>query len=88
MRLINATTLEIREFLNEANVPPFVILSHTWEAEECTFQQMQQPRVSNVAKRKGFKKIELCCKQALKDGYRWAWVDTYVPSTRGIDFET
>jgi hypothetical protein len=25
---------------------------------------------------KGFKKIELCCKQAQKDSLDWAWVDT------------
>lgn len=77
MRLINATTLEVHEFLNETQIPPFAILSHTWEAEECTFQQMQDPAVLKVSKRLGYKKIELCCKQARKDGYQWTWVDTY-----------
>jgi hypothetical protein len=77
MRLIHAKTLEILEFLNEAQVPPFAILSHTWEEEECTLQQMQDPVNSLVSQRKGYLKIKLCCKQALKDGLEWAWIDTY-----------
>jgi hypothetical protein len=80
MRLIHATTLKIHEFLNEAQIPPFAILSHTWEEEECTLQQMQDPVASLVSQRRGYKKIQLCCKQALKDGYVWAWIDTYEPS--------
>jgi hypothetical protein len=79
MRLIHATTLEIYEFLNEAQIPPFAILSHTWGEEECTLQQMQDPIASLVSRRKGYKKIQLCCEQALKDGLGWAWIDTYAP---------
>jgi hypothetical protein len=77
MRLINATTFDIHEFLNEAQIPPFAILSHTWEDDECTLQQMQDPMASLVSRQKGYKKIELCCKQALEDGLEWAWIDTY-----------
>jgi hypothetical protein len=77
MRLIHATTLEIHEFLNESQIPPFAILSHTWEEDECTLQQMEDPVASVVSHRKGFKKIQLCCKQALKDALEWAWIDTY-----------
>jgi hypothetical protein len=78
MRLINATTLKVHEFLNEFMIPPFAILSHTWEEEECTLQQMTDAKASRVTKRKGFTKILLCCKQALKDELQWAWVDTQV----------
>jgi hypothetical protein len=78
MRLINATTLMIEEFLNETQIPPFAILSHTWGEEECTFQQMQDPLGSQVSRRKGYLKIQLCCKQALTDGFQWVWIDTYV----------
>jgi hypothetical protein len=77
MRLIHATTLEIHEFLNESQIPPFAILSHTWEEDECTLQQMEDAVASVVSHRKGFKKIQLCCKQALKDALEWAWIDTY-----------
>jgi hypothetical protein len=75
MRLINATTFKVHEFLSDGNIPPYAILSHTWGDDECTLQQMDDP---NVTKRKGYKKIQLCCEQALKDGPQWAWVDTYV----------
>lgn len=36
MRLINAETLELEEFVGAA--PPFAILSHTWGRDEVTFQ--------------------------------------------------
>jgi hypothetical protein len=77
MRLIHAKTLKIHEFLNEAQLPPFAILSHTWEEEGCTLQQMQHPAATLVSRQKGHKKIQLCCKQALEDGLEWAWIDTY-----------
>ncbi|KAH7406437.1 hypothetical protein DE146DRAFT_607355 [Phaeosphaeria sp. MPI-PUGE-AT-0046c] len=77
MRLIKATTLEIEEFLSEDKVPPFAILSHTWEEDECTLQQMQNAETNMVTKRKGYQKIRQCCEQALEDGLQWAWVDTY-----------
>jgi hypothetical protein len=76
MRLINATTRKVHEFLNEYMTPPFAILSHTWEEEECTLQQMEDPKGTKVTKRKGYRKIQLCCEQALKDELLWVWVDT------------
>lgn len=79
MRLLNAKTLAIREFIGEEESPKFprfAILSHTWGEEECTLQHMQHP--ADVAKRKGYQKIRYCCDQALQDGLEWAWVDTYV----------
>jgi hypothetical protein len=78
MRLIHTTSLEIREFLREDAIPRFVILSHTWEDEECTLQQMQDLNNPLLLVRKGYKKIQQCCTEALKDGYNWAWIDTCV----------
>ncbi|KAI6382690.1 hypothetical protein MCOR25_000501 [Pyricularia grisea] len=37
MRLINAESLELKEFVGAA--PPFAILSHTWSRSEVTFQE-------------------------------------------------
>lgn len=79
MRLLNAKTLAIQEFIGEEESPKFprfAILSHTWGEEECTLQNMQHP--ADVAQRKGYQKIKYCCDQALQDGLEWAWVDTYV----------
>ncbi|KAK4121524.1 hypothetical protein N657DRAFT_699006 [Parathielavia appendiculata] len=48
-------------------------MSHTWGAEEVTFQDMAD---LGSARMKGFAKIEHCCRQALRDGLHWALVDT------------
>jgi len=73
MRLINTSTLKLHEFLNDRNIPAYAILSHTWAEEECTLQDMDKPNVNSKA---GYSKIENCCRQAIKDGLEWAWVDT------------
>ncbi|KAF5363040.1 hypothetical protein D9758_012636 [Tetrapyrgos nigripes] len=39
MRLLNTKTLRLEEFFDE--IPPYAILSHTWEDEEVTFQDIQ-----------------------------------------------
>ncbi|KAJ9131242.1 hypothetical protein NKR23_g11799 [Pleurostoma richardsiae] len=72
MRLLNAETLAIEEFL-ENNTPKYAILSHTWGDEEVSLQQFLQP---GAATRAGYVKIRKTCEQALKRGLRYAWVDT------------
>ncbi|KUI67219.1 Vegetative incompatibility protein HET-E-1 [Cytospora mali] len=76
MRLMNTTTLVIQEFPSEEDLPEFAILSHTWgkTGEECSLQDMTRPEV--VSEKPGYRKIKLCCDQALIDGLEWAWVDT------------
>ena len=72
MRLLHAKTLKFREFF-DTNIPPYAILSHTWEEEEVSLQDMQ----SKVPTRKrGLTKIKACCKQAIDDEIEWVWVDT------------
>ena len=52
---MNARTLALEEF-GGSSVPYYAILSHTWETEEVSFRDMQDPL---VAKRKrGFVKIQ------------------------------
>ncbi|KAI8712793.1 HET domain-containing protein [Fusarium sp. LHS14.1] len=74
MRLINTRTLQLEEF-NEANRPPYAILSHTWENDEVTFQQMQDD-VSQHSSKAGYQKIARTCKVALSSNLKYAWVDT------------
>ncbi|EHK17332.1 uncharacterized protein TRIVIDRAFT_137229, partial [Trichoderma virens Gv29-8] len=72
MRLIDTSTLELIWFPKAP--PPYAILSHTWGLDEVTFADF-----TNVPKREskaGFSKIKQTCKQALKDGLSYAWVDT------------
>ncbi|KAI1756201.1 heterokaryon incompatibility protein-domain-containing protein [Xylaria castorea] len=72
MRLINTATLEICEFSGDSTTD-YAILSHTWGEEEISLRDMSKP---DVNLRKGYAKIEFCCKQAVRDGLLWAWVDT------------
>ncbi|KAI1305096.1 heterokaryon incompatibility protein-domain-containing protein [Xylaria venustula] len=72
MRLINTSTLNIHQFPSDST-KDYAILSHTWNEEECTLQDMA---VADVEERKGYTKIKSCCEQALADGLDWAWVDT------------
>ncbi|KAJ8126484.1 hypothetical protein O1611_g7153 [Lasiodiplodia mahajangana] len=74
MRLINVSTYIIQEFFGDC-IPEYAILSHTWDDEEVTLQDMQH--LNEVVKAKpGFKKIEATCQQAQRDWLNWAWVDT------------
>lgn len=62
-----------RDLLDE--VPPYAILSHTWEAdeEEVTLQDI----VTGTGKDKaGYRKTQFCGKQAASDGLRYFWVDS------------
>jgi hypothetical protein len=72
MRLLNTTSLELVEFFGD-QVPPYAILSHTWEDEEVSFQHIQDPAWKGL---KGFAKIAGCCTQAREDELDWVWIDT------------
>ena len=73
MRLINAHTRKLKEVLDE-NVKRYAILSHRWENDEVSFQDMQN--LATASTKKGFAKIRYSCRQAIKDGYNYIWVDT------------
>ncbi|KXH68831.1 HET domain-containing protein [Colletotrichum salicis] len=72
MRLRSVFTLQLQEFSDD-NSPAYAILSHTWEKEEVTYQDLKSEA---YASKKGFIKIRACCSQAFNDGYDWVWVDT------------
>ena len=74
MRLIDVHRLTLQEFAG-AGVPPYAILSHTWqEGQEVTFKDIQD---LDFAKGKpGFTKIRFACTQAKLDGLDYAWIDT------------
>jgi len=73
MRLINTTTFEVTEFADDGR-PPYAILSYAWGAAEVSFQDMKD--LDTAKKKLGFDKIRSYCKQALSDGWAWAWIDT------------
>jgi hypothetical protein len=70
MWLVNATTLKLHQF-SESNIPQYSILSHTWEDEEVTFQELVLPS-SRVESKKGYLKIKQTCIRALEHGIQYA----------------
>jgi hypothetical protein len=64
-----------RNFVGDALVPPYAILSHTWgpDDEEVTFEDMVK---GTGVEKDGYKKIAHGSEQALQDGLHYFWVDT------------
>lgn len=74
MRLLHSTTLELTEFF-DTGLPPYAILSHTWEKDEVTFQEMRT-HTSQTKQKAGFLKIQRAADLAKSKGYEYVWVDT------------
>ena len=55
------------------NNPPYAILSHRWEAEEVTFEDL---RDGTGKEKPGYGKIRFCGEQARRDGLQYFWIDT------------
>jgi hypothetical protein len=73
MRLIKCSTLKFAEFVG-AEIPPYAILSHTWEKEEVLFRHICS-LVDMTHKKESLKIIETC-RLAIKDGFDYVWIDT------------
>ncbi|KAK4448347.1 hypothetical protein QBC34DRAFT_112805 [Podospora aff. communis PSN243] len=54
-------------------IPPYAILSHTWDGGEVLFRDLMDGTGKNKA---GYAKIRFCGEQAWRDGLRFFWVDT------------
>lgn len=74
MHLINCYTRHLEEFFGE-KIPVYAILSHTWGEGEVSYTEMKYDQTASRLK-EGYRKIDLTCRQALLDGYQYAWVDT------------
>jgi WD40 repeat protein len=62
-----------KDLIRDKDIPPYAILSHTWEDQEVTFDDFK----SLYAKEKaGLRKIDFCARQASRDSLRYIWVDT------------
>ena len=85
MWLLSTHYAELRFFSSpEAVAGGYAILSHTWDPNpdnEVLFADFE-PSAGNRAllpsatRKASWKKVELTCRQALLDGYEWAWIDT------------
>ncbi|KAK0734729.1 hypothetical protein B0T26DRAFT_746600 [Lasiosphaeria miniovina] len=59
---------------DDAAIPPYAILSHTWrEDEEVLLKDLADGTGKNKA---GYAKIRFCGDQAWRDGLKYFWVDT------------
>ncbi|KAK8057930.1 heterokaryon incompatibility protein-domain-containing protein, partial [Apiospora saccharicola] len=74
MRLINVHTGYLEEFIGD-QIPDYAILSHTWGAEEVTFEDWKKDQATYRGKR-GFKKIINAWQQAKHDRLNYLWCDT------------
>ena len=77
MRLLNAETLELEDVSHDGERPEYAILSHTWgtAGSEIAFEDIVNLN-DQVKAKPGFAKIQHTCRQAVADGYRYAWIDT------------
>lgn len=75
MRLLDAETFEFHEF-DPSSVPGYAILSHTWDRDEVTYEDVAIRFGEQVQHKAGWKKIKYTCKEALEDQLRYVWVDT------------
>ncbi|OAK96092.1 HET-domain-containing protein [Phaeosphaeriaceae sp. SRC1lsM3a] len=74
MHLINCYTRHLEEFFGE-KIPAYAILSHAWGEGEVSYAEMKYDQTASRLK-EGYRKIDFTCRQALLDGYQYAWVDT------------
>jgi len=76
MWLLNIDSREL-EYFEGNKIPPYAILSHRWEHEELTFQEI---KMGMGKKKHGYCKVDMCCRQAREDYTReqlsHVWVDT------------
>ncbi|KAI7081867.1 hypothetical protein KC356_g8821 [Hortaea werneckii] len=91
MRLLESTAdhdLSLTEDLDEDDIPPYAILSHTWGSneEEVTYKDL----ADGTAKVKsGYRKILFCQERASHDGQTYSWVDTCcIDKTNHVELNT
>ena len=82
MWLLHCHTLQLQSFVSpEAVKEGYSILSHVWNADEQSFQDIQRIHercaVSGEdARGLVSEKIRLCCELAERHGHKWVWIDT------------
>jgi len=72
MRLLHTKTLQTKEFYSDK--PPYAILSHTWEKEEVTYQNMLSLETAKT--KNGYHKVQKACEYARKYDFEWIWIDS------------
>ncbi|CAI6332977.1 unnamed protein product [Periconia digitata] len=64
----------LEAFASDKTIPPYAILSHTWEPDqEVTYQDLM---AGTGTSKTGYNKIRLCAQQARRENLHYCWVDT------------
>ncbi|KFA68072.1 hypothetical protein S40285_02558 [Stachybotrys chlorohalonatus IBT 40285] len=72
MRLIKCDTIEMESF-EISKMPPYAILSHTWDEDEVTFDEFRNQDTRRL--RRGWHKVEAACRMAEANKLQYVWVD-------------
>ncbi|KAF3802012.1 Vegetative incompatibility protein HET-E-1 [Colletotrichum gloeosporioides] len=75
MWLINTRSLALEEISDPASVE-YAILSHTWEDDEISFQDIRSPNADDARRKAGFSKVAKTCELARQRHIEFAWIDT------------
>ncbi|KAK9439758.1 uncharacterized protein VB005_07917 [Metarhizium brunneum] len=76
MRLLDTTTLELKEFWG-SQIPSYAILSHTWSRNSNDEVTLHDLRTGRARKKKaGFAKLRSFCELAKSHQLYYAWMDT------------
>ncbi|KAJ0154261.1 Vegetative incompatibility protein HET-E-1 [Colletotrichum tanaceti] len=75
MKLLNCSTLGIEEFFGSSIPESYVVLSHRWESDEVTYQDVMNS-ARTLGQRSGWAKIRETCRIARERGHDYAWIDT------------
>jgi hypothetical protein len=62
-----------KDLKDNGSLPEYAILSHTWEDQEVTFEDLGD---GTGPSKLGYRKIKYCGQQAKADGLQYFWVDT------------
>jgi hypothetical protein len=71
MRLLHTTRLQFDFFTG--HFPEYVILSHTWDKSEVTFDDFEN---GTATTKDGWAKVASTCAKAAAEGYDWVWIDS------------
>ncbi|WPB06452.1 uncharacterized protein RHO25_011109 [Cercospora beticola] len=87
MRLLNVSTLELKEF-GESSIPPYYIASHRWTSDETTYKDVKKRRNTTST---GHRKLQSFCDfiqrtnvpttramttLGIERSCQWLWIDT------------
>ncbi|KAF2767922.1 HET-domain-containing protein [Teratosphaeria nubilosa] len=61
-------------FLHSPDGVAYTILSHNWADGEVLFRDLD--RLETASSKLGWKKVDYMCRQTIRDGLEWTWIDT------------